>query len=79
MGHIGLINQAVKLTGVRKVRGKTEEDRKKLLDDAMALQDAGICALGLELIAKNTAVKSPGRWRFRLTGSVRARVAMAPA
>lgn len=55
MGHIGLINQAVKLTGVRKVRGKTEEDRKKLLDDAMALQDAGICALGLELIAENTA------------------------
>ena len=55
MGHIGLINQAVKLTGVRKVRGKTEEDRKKLLDDALTLQDAGICALGLELITMNTA------------------------
>jgi 3-methyl-2-oxobutanoate hydroxymethyltransferase len=55
MGHIGLINQAVKLTGVRKVRGKTEEDKEKLLNDAMTLQDAGVCALGLELIAESTA------------------------
>lgn len=55
MGHIGLINQAVKLTGVRKVRGKTEEDKKKLLADALALQDAGVCAIGLELIAMDTA------------------------
>lgn len=55
MGHIGLINQAIKQTGVRKVRGKTEEDRQRLLQDAAALQDAGICLLGLELIAAGTA------------------------
>jgi 3-methyl-2-oxobutanoate hydroxymethyltransferase len=55
MGHIGLINQAVKLTGVRKVRGKTEEDKKKLMEDAKVLEDAGICALGMELIAADTA------------------------
>ena len=55
MGHIGLINQSIKLTGVRKVRGKTEEDRKRLLQDAAALQEAGICLLGLELIAAGTA------------------------
>jgi 3-methyl-2-oxobutanoate hydroxymethyltransferase len=55
MGHIGLINQSIKLTGVRKVRGKTEEDKKKLLEDAAALQEAGICLLGLELITQDTA------------------------
>ncbi len=55
MGHIGLINQAIKQTGVRKVRGKTEEDRKRLLEDAASLQDAGICLLGLELITAATA------------------------
>jgi 3-methyl-2-oxobutanoate hydroxymethyltransferase len=55
MGHIGLINQSIKLTGVRKVRGKTEEDRKRLLQDAAALQEAGICLLGLELITASTA------------------------
>jgi 3-methyl-2-oxobutanoate hydroxymethyltransferase len=55
MGHIGLINQAVKLTGVRKVRGKTDEDKKRLMEDARVLQDAGICMLGMELIAEDTA------------------------
>ena len=57
MGHIGLINQAVKLTGVRKVRGKTEEDKKRLMEDALILQDAGICAVGMELIAVDTAAE----------------------
>jgi 3-methyl-2-oxobutanoate hydroxymethyltransferase len=55
MGHIGLINQAIKQTGVRKVRGKTEEDKNRLLEDAAALQEAGICLLGLELITESTA------------------------
>jgi 3-methyl-2-oxobutanoate hydroxymethyltransferase len=55
MGHIGLINQAVKVTGVRKVRGKTEEDKKRLLEDARSLEEAGICVLGLELMTTETA------------------------
>lgn len=55
MGHIGLINRSIKLTGVRKVRGKTEEDKKALLKDAIALQEAGICLLGLELITVDAA------------------------
>jgi len=55
MGHIGLINQARKLTGARKVRGRTEEDRRRLIEDAKALEEAGVFCLGLELMTKQAA------------------------
>lgn len=50
MGHIGLSDQALKLTGTRRVRGKTDEDKKKLIEDAKALEEAGIFMLGIELV-----------------------------
>ncbi|MFC1870846.1 3-methyl-2-oxobutanoate hydroxymethyltransferase [Chloroflexota bacterium] len=47
MGHIGLIDQALRLTGVRRVRGRTEEDRQRLIEDAKVLEEAGLFQLGL--------------------------------
>jgi 3-methyl-2-oxobutanoate hydroxymethyltransferase len=55
MGHIGLIDQALKLTGKRIVRGRTEEDKKLLIQDAKALQEAGIFMIGLVLMTIETA------------------------
>jgi len=55
MAHIGLVGQALKLTGVRKVGGKTEEDRQRLLRDAKAVEEAGAFMVGLEFMTVDTA------------------------
>jgi 3-methyl-2-oxobutanoate hydroxymethyltransferase len=55
MGHIGLIGQALKLSGVRKVRGRTQEDKEKLLKDAKAIEDAGAFLVGLESVTAESA------------------------
>lgn len=48
MGHLGLTPQSVLAMGGYKVQGKTREAAKLLLEDAHALEDAGVFALVLE-------------------------------
>src|SRR5205823_2613952 len=48
MGHIGLGPQSVHAMGGYRVQGRTEEDARKILDEAQALDKAGIFALVLE-------------------------------
>lgn len=50
MGHIGLTPQRVSQLGGFRVQGRDIETAKKLLKDAMALEEAGIFALVLECI-----------------------------
>ncbi|HOK41156.1 MAG TPA: 3-methyl-2-oxobutanoate hydroxymethyltransferase [bacterium] len=50
MGHIGLTPQAINKLGGYKVQGKEEEEYKKLLEDAMLLEEAGIFSLVLECV-----------------------------
>jgi 3-methyl-2-oxobutanoate hydroxymethyltransferase len=50
MGHIGLTPQSIHQLGGFKVRGKGAEEARKLLDDALALQDAGAFAVVLECV-----------------------------
>jgi 3-methyl-2-oxobutanoate hydroxymethyltransferase len=50
MGHIGLTPQAVNQIGGYRVQGKTPDDAARLLDDALALQEAGAYALVIELV-----------------------------
>jgi 3-methyl-2-oxobutanoate hydroxymethyltransferase len=50
MAHIGLTPQAIHRMGGYKVQGRGEEDRKRLLDEALAVEDAGAFALILEAI-----------------------------
>jgi 3-methyl-2-oxobutanoate hydroxymethyltransferase len=50
MAHIGLTPQAIHRMGGFKVQGRGEEDQKRLLDDALAVEDAGAFALILEAI-----------------------------
>ena len=48
MGHIGLTPQSVNQLGGYKVQGKTPEAANKLLEDALALEEAGAFAIVLE-------------------------------
>ena len=54
-GHIGLRPQSHHLLGGYKVQGRTAETARALLDDALALQDAGCFSLVLEGIPDRVA------------------------
>ena len=55
MGHLGLTPQSVHQLGGFKAQGKTAQAAKNLLDDALALQEAGCFALVLETIPARLA------------------------
>ena len=55
MGHIGLTPQSVNVMGGFKVQGKTEEAAQVLVDDALALAEAGCFSLVLEGVPTETA------------------------
>ncbi|MGC8584034.1 MAG: 3-methyl-2-oxobutanoate hydroxymethyltransferase [Thermoproteus sp.] len=55
MGHIGLNPQRVLALGGFKLVGKTEEQRRKILEDAKALRDAGAFALVIEFVPASLA------------------------
>jgi 3-methyl-2-oxobutanoate hydroxymethyltransferase len=50
LGHVGLTPQAVHTLGGYRVQGRDERAAERLIDDARALEDAGISGLVLELI-----------------------------
>lgn len=50
MGHIGLTPQSVSKLGGYRVQGKTAIAARRLLDDALALEEAGCYALVLEAV-----------------------------
>ena len=55
MGHLGLTPQSVNVFGGYKVQGKTEDSRKKLIEDAMALEEAGVFSIVLEMVVEEVA------------------------
>ena len=50
MGHLGLTPQSIHKFGTYNVRAKEEEEAKRLVEDAIALEEAGCFALVLEKI-----------------------------
>ena len=50
MGHIGLTPQSVNALGGYRVQGRTRAAARRLLDDALALQDAGAYSVVLECV-----------------------------
>jgi 3-methyl-2-oxobutanoate hydroxymethyltransferase len=54
-GHIGLTPQSLNLLGGFKVQGKTAEAAKALLEDALALEDAGCFSIVLESVPDRVA------------------------
>lgn len=55
MGHIGLTPQSVHALGGYRVQGKTASARESIIQDAIALEDAGVYALVLEGIPTELA------------------------
>ena len=55
MGHIGLTPQAVNQLGGHRVQGKTKDSARKLIADALAVQEAGAFAVVLELVPAELA------------------------
>lgn len=55
VGHIGMLPQSVKAEGGYKKKGKTAEDAAHLLDDALALEQAGAAAIVLESMMPDVA------------------------
>lgn len=53
--HIGLTPQSVNAFGGHKVQGKTEEAAKKLIEDALAVQQAGAFAVVIEAVPEKLA------------------------
>ena len=56
MAHLGLTPQSVNALGGFKIPGKTEVSARKLIDDALAIQEAGAFALTLECVPEKLAV-----------------------
>jgi len=50
MGHIGLTPQSINQLGGHKIQGKTPETANRLLEDAKALEKAGVFAIVLETV-----------------------------
>ena len=55
MGHIGLTPQAVNQLGGFRVQGRTRESARRLIADALAVQEAGAFAVVLELVPAELA------------------------
>lgn len=56
MGHVGLTPQSISVIGGFRAQGRTAVRARKLLDEALRLQDAGAFAIVLECIPPNVAV-----------------------
>jgi 3-methyl-2-oxobutanoate hydroxymethyltransferase len=55
MGHIGMLPQSVREEGGYKIKGKSDAERARLLEDACALEKAGVFAMVLELVEPELA------------------------
>ena len=55
MGHIGLTPQSVNQTSGYRVQGRDEESAQDLIEDALALEEAGVYSLLLETIPAELA------------------------
>jgi 3-methyl-2-oxobutanoate hydroxymethyltransferase len=57
MGHIGLTPQSATMLGGFRAQGRTAEKARRLLDEAMALEEAGCFALVLEAVPAPVAAR----------------------
>jgi 3-methyl-2-oxobutanoate hydroxymethyltransferase len=55
MGHIGLTPQSINKLGAYRVQGKTAAGAQELIDDARALEEAGVFAVVLEVVPREIA------------------------
>ena len=68
MGHIGLTPQSANAIGKFRVQGKTSDQARALLHDALAVQEAGAFSVVLELVPEQLAAAITERLRIPTIG-----------
>ena len=68
MGHIGLTPQTINTFGKIRVQGKTREQARSLIADALAVQEAGAFSMVLELVPEQLAAAITERLRVPTIG-----------
>ena len=68
LGHIGLTPQTVSKLGGYKVQGRSEEDAKKLLADALSMEECGCFAVVLECVPSDVAGKITSKLKIPTIG-----------
>jgi 3-methyl-2-oxobutanoate hydroxymethyltransferase len=68
MAHLGLLPQSVHQLGGFKRAADSADHRKKLIEDALALENAGACALVLECISDDLAREVTAQLRIPTIG-----------
>src|SRR5690625_1344775 len=68
LGHIGLLPQQIHQLGSYRKFGKTPEDRKRLIDDALAIEAAGAFALVIEMVDNETTQEITARTKIPVIG-----------
>jgi 3-methyl-2-oxobutanoate hydroxymethyltransferase len=68
MGHIGLTPQSINTAGKVRVQGKTREQARALVADALAVQEAGAFSMVLELVPEQLAAAVTERLRVPTIG-----------
>lgn len=61
MAHLGLTPQSINAFGGNRVQGKSEEAARKIIEDALAVQEAGAFAVVLECIPAKLATLVTGK------------------
>ena len=68
MGHIGLTPQTINAIGKIRVQGKTRDQARALINDALAVQEAGAFSMVLELVPEQLAAAITERLRIPTIG-----------
>ncbi|HEY0594889.1 3-methyl-2-oxobutanoate hydroxymethyltransferase [Sphingopyxis sp.] len=61
MGHVGLTPQAVNILGGYGVRGKSEEEARSIVEDAVAVAQAGAFSIVIEGVLESIAIEITNR------------------
>ena len=68
MGHVGLTPQSVHRFGGYRVQGRTPDSARRLVEDALALEEAGAFAVVVELAPAEVAREAARRLRVPVIG-----------
>jgi 3-methyl-2-oxobutanoate hydroxymethyltransferase len=69
LGHLGMLPQRIAEEGGRyRIKGRSEEERQNLVEDALALERAGAFAIVLELVVPEVATEVTQRLRIPTIG-----------
>ena len=68
MGHIGLTPQSINSIGKVRVQGKSRDQARSLIADALAVQEAGAFSMVLELVPEQLAAATTERVRIPTIG-----------